>query len=44
MARWSDLGNDTLSVILVGDINLRNVTDPSAPSNYGMQLPKERLH
>ena len=28
---WQGLDNNTLSVILVGDVNLRNVTDPNLP-------------
>ncbi len=31
MVQWSDLDGDAFSVILVGDINLRNITDPSLP-------------
>ena len=31
MARWGDLDSDTLSIILVGDVNLKNITDTSVP-------------
>jgi poly-gamma-glutamate synthesis protein (capsule biosynthesis protein) len=31
MARWIGLNGDARSIILVGDVNLRNVTDPNAP-------------
>lgn len=31
MLNWLDLGDNALSIILVGDINLRNVTDPNVP-------------
>ena len=31
MARWTGLEGDACSVILVGDVNLRKVTDPNAP-------------
>ncbi len=31
MAQWSRLEGNALSVILVGDVNLRNMTDPNLP-------------